>query len=165
MESQEEWRPVAAFPGYEVSSLGRIRWRHRIRKAVLDTKGYPRVSFWVDGKSRYVYVHKIVAEAFLGPRPTGMVIRHMDGKNGNVAAGNLEYGTSVENEADKAAHGTKIVGEKHPASKLTAEKVLEIRRRHIPRHPVHGLNAMAREFGVAVKTVQKIVLRERWKHV
>jgi hypothetical protein len=164
MES-EEWRQVAAFPGYEVSNLGRVRRGIRIRKATLDSKGYPRVSFWVNGKSRQIPVHKIVAEAFLGPRPPDLVIRHLDGHNNNPASVNLKYGTSLENEADKAAHGTKAVGEKHGACKLTEAQVIEIRRRHVPRHPQHGLNAMAREFGVSVQTIRPIVLRKTWKHI
>lgn len=162
----EEWRPITMFPGYEVSNLGRVRWHgRRLRKPVRDAKGYPRVSFWINGKSRQIYIHKLVAEAFLGPRPEGMVVRHGPDGNGNPAVTNLQYGTPTENEADKADHGTKIVGEKHYANKLTTDQVLDIRRRHIPRHPEHGLNAMAKEFSVCVKTVQAIVLRKTWKHI
>jgi hypothetical protein len=166
MDLSEEWRAISAFPGYEVSDHGRIRWHGwRLRKAVIDAKGYPRVSFWINGKSRQIYVHKLVAEAFLGPRPEGMVVRH--GPLGNMipALANLKYGTPVENEADKAEHGTKVVGMRHHSNKLTEDQVKEIRRRHIPRDPVHGLNAIARELNVSVKTVQAIVLRKIWKHI
>lgn len=164
MES-EKWLPVVGFAGYEVSSLGRVRRGARIRKATPDGDGYPRVSFWVDGKAKKVAVHKLVAAAFLGPRPHGLVIRHLDGKNSDPSVGNLAYGTPLENEADKGAHGTKVVGTKHHSNKLTEDQVLEIRRRHVPRDPEHGLNAMARELSVSVKTVQAIVLRETWKHI
>lgn len=164
MES-EEWLPVVGFVGYEVSSLGRVRRGARIRKATPDGDGYPRVSFWVDGRAKKVAVHKLVAAAFLGPRPRGLVIRHLDGKNSDPSLGNLAYGTPLENEADKAEHGTKVVGTKHHSNKLTEAQVAEIRRRHVPRDPDHGLSALARELSVSVKTVQRIVKREIWKHV
>lgn len=165
MMESEEWRSLPDFPGYEVSNMGRVRWRDRIKTATPDHKGYPRVSFWINGSSRKVFVHKLVAEAFLGPRPHGMVIRHGSAGNGVPAVSNLQYGTPIENEADKVVHGTRVNGTKHHSNKLTESQVIEIRRRHIPKHPVHGLSAIARELGVSVKTIQAIVQRETWKHI
>ncbi len=161
----EEWRPIPEFPRYEVSNFGRVRWRHRVRKPFPSVDGYPLVSFWRDGKSVHRFVHVLVAEAFIGPKPEGLVVRHRNGINSECHVGNLAYGTYLENSADMATHGTVVNGERHPASKLTSDQVLEIRRRHIPRDPRHGLNALGREFGLATKSVQAIVQRRTWKHL
>ena len=55
------------------------------------------------------YVHHVVAEAFLGPRPCGLVVRHMDGDRENNAASNLAYVTYewVCAERDKFGHATR----------------------------------------------------------
>jgi hypothetical protein len=50
-------------------------------------------------------VHQLVAEAFHGSRPDGLVIRHLDGDKMNNRATNLRYGTSSENAQDRLEHG------------------------------------------------------------
>lgn len=161
----ENWLPIPEYPGYEVSDLGRIRRGDKIRKGTPTSDGYLRVSFWADGKAIKVSVAKLVAAAFLGPRPPGAVIRH--GANGKTDNGvhNLSYGTPIENEADKAAHGTVVNGTKHHSNKLSEHDVLTIRRRYVPRDKQNSLHAIARDYGLSAKTVQQIVRREIWKHV
>lgn len=161
----EEWRQVSIHPKYQVSNLGRVRWKVRICRPVPDTDGYLRVTMHIDGKSRKYAISNLVAEAFIGPRPAGEVIRHRDGDSSNNRASNLIYGTYKENEADKEGHGTKARGATHGASKLTDAQVSEIRRRYKPRDPSNHLRALAMEFGVTAKTVHQIVLRKKWKHI
>lgn len=60
-------------------------------------------------KQTTVKVHVAVALAFLGPRPEGLDIRHLDGDPTNAHASNLAYGTKLENEADKWRHGTRAL--------------------------------------------------------
>jgi hypothetical protein len=43
------------------------------------------------------YVHHLVADAFLGPRPEGKQIRHRDDDSFNNVASNLMYGTPSQN--------------------------------------------------------------------
>lgn len=107
-------RPVPGFPGYAVSRDGRIfssrPWRGthtRELRGWLDGKGYRTVFLCSGaGKPRVARsVHSVVAEAFHGPRPGRLDIRHLDGVKTNCAADNLRYGTRSENERDKARHG------------------------------------------------------------
>jgi hypothetical protein len=104
----EEWRTIAGFPLYEVSSLGRIRSWHkgqgpRILRPGPDDKGYlTAVLFGPNGRATRK-VHRLVAEAFLGPKPKGLQTRHLDSNNQNNAAINLAYGTQLENMADRVA--------------------------------------------------------------
>ena len=106
--SEEEWRPVARYGGkYEVSSLGRVRVTAtaQVRSQHLN-RGYPTVSWYFEGKRGTVRVHQLVAEAFHGPRPDGMEVRHLDGVRTNNVPSNLAYGTHLENIQDTVRHGT-----------------------------------------------------------
>lgn len=51
-------------------------------------------------------VHSLVAEAFLGPRPEGQEVRHLDGNGMNNDVSNLVYGTRQQNQRDRVEHGT-----------------------------------------------------------
>jgi hypothetical protein len=93
----EEWRPVKGREGQnEVSNLGRVRSRRKILKPLPHTSGYRCVS--LDGR-RARTIHSIVAEAFIGPRPDGMEVNHIDGDKTNNAVSNLEYVTRKRNMA------------------------------------------------------------------
>lgn len=107
----ELWLPVADAPGYEVSSLGRVRsWRQhgtqRIKASRPDSLGYRRVDLYRHGRKVTASVHALVAEAFHGRRPDGLQVRHLDGNPANNEAENLAYGTASENNRDKRLHGT-----------------------------------------------------------
>ena len=159
-----EWRRVKEFPMYEVSNTGHVRGRHGVLKLRADAKGYLFASLR-DGKVHKRAVARLVAEAFIGPRPEGHVVRHKDGIKAHNIPANLLYGTSAENEHDKRGHGTAPIGERHPAAKLTDGQVAEIRRRYIPYHPKHGGSAMGREYGVSQNTISKVVNNKLWPHL
>jgi hypothetical protein len=107
----EEWRPIKGFPDYYVSSLGRIGSRKRgddlhVKALNRHRDGYLRVTFSSNGKKTCRSVHTCVAAAFLGPRPAGLDVRHLDGDHDNNRVTNLGYGTRSENVRDSIAHGT-----------------------------------------------------------
>jgi len=87
------------------------------------TGGYLTVN--VAGKTRKV-AH-LVAESFIGPRPVGLEVAHLDGDNTNNAVENLAYVTKAENEAHKIAHGTSNHGEGNGRAKLTEKEVVRLR--------------------------------------
>lgn len=111
--TRPEWRPI---PGYEatyrVSSMGEIesiprpRTRGGLLKVRVGKRGYPSVTLVQSGIQQTHEVHRLVALAFLGPRPDGHVVRHLDGDPLRPHADNLAYGTSSENLLDQIAHGT-----------------------------------------------------------
>ena len=59
-----------------------------------------------DGRRQSRAVHHLVLLAFVGPKPGGMVTRHLNGDPGDNRLTNLVYGTQSENMYDKVAHGT-----------------------------------------------------------
>lgn len=120
--SAESWLPVVGWEGsYEVSDLGRVRSVDRmvplrgcltrrapgrIRKLSLNPSGYLQLCLRVPGTQRARTVHRLVAEAFLGPCPDEQEVRHGPGGTLDNRVANLCYGTSAENKADMVRDGT-----------------------------------------------------------
>lgn len=109
--SAEEWRPIPGFPGYFISDRGRFVSHMRKTPIVMRTTmsaGYPGVILRRDGKRKMMRAHVAVALAFLGPRPPGQDVRHLDGDHTNPHVSNLAYGTRTENMADAIRHGRRL---------------------------------------------------------
>ena len=63
-----------------------------------NTHGYQHVHILKDcGKWHTVRTHCLIALAFLGERPEGLEIDHIDGNKGNNSPSNLRYVTGAEN--------------------------------------------------------------------
>jgi hypothetical protein len=163
----EIWKVIPYSPKYEVSTLGRVRrincrLGHECRRAAIVNR-YPFICLPVDGKWKGLRVHNIVAEVFIGPRPTRRhQAAHNDGNPLNCRLDNIRWATPEENAADKIAHGTSVQGARNPKAKLTVEQVHAIRERLIV-----GVNTgqIAKEFGIAHGTAYEIATGKRWTHV
>lgn len=106
----EEWKPIAGFPHYLVSDLGHIvsarRGQVRELRGSHTGSGYRKVVLVApDGTSHARKVHHLVAEAFLGPRPVGMQVRHLNDVKTENAAANLAYGSRSDNGHDAVRNG------------------------------------------------------------
>lgn len=113
------WLPVNGWPYYEVNENGEVRSLDREfpdplgrtfrRRGKMLTaymaNGYPTVTLSARDRRRTQQVHRIVAEAFIGPRPEGADIRHLDGNPRNNHVSNLAYGTRSENMLDEVHAG------------------------------------------------------------
>lgn len=172
----EEWRAVLGYEGlYEVSSAGRVRSLDRkiphksgfyvrpgqLLNPCLNRKGYAQVTLSRSGHIKTARVHTLVADAFLGPRPAGAVVRHLNGNGADCAKENLRYGTSQDNSDDMNTHGTVLRGERHGRSKLTVDDVRAIRA----QHRLKTQKALAAEYGVSVQLISRIHQRTLWRHV
>lgn len=51
----------------------------------------------IDGNHLTIFIHRLVAEVFIGPRPAGTEVNHKDGNKQNPIVTNLEYVTHLEN--------------------------------------------------------------------
>lgn len=112
---------------YTVREDGTV-WRGgKMLKATPNKDGYLTVSLCKEGEAKTFYVHDLVAEAFIGPKPEGEQVRHKDGVPGNCLADNLEYGSRSENQMDRMRHGTDCRNEKHGAFRLSSDQVRELR--------------------------------------
>lgn len=108
---EEIWKDVVGWEGlYQVSNFGRIKSLPRLKKTPTSTfytkerfidpifskGGYLRVSLSKNGSSKKVFLHRVVANAFLGVND-GMTINHIDEDKTNNRVENLEYMTLSDN--------------------------------------------------------------------
>lgn len=173
----ELWRPVVGYEGwYSVSNLGRIRrdrrgggsWAGRVLRATVGNHGYPFVALVKEGIERKRTVHRLVAEAFLGPCPPGYEVNHRDSDRENPMIDNLEYVTRSENILHAYRHGSARWNGRQPdpgrgescsSSKLTEDQVREIRASS------ESDRRLAARFGVGKSTIGNIRTRQTWRHV
>lgn len=89
--SPEEWRRIAEYPNYWVSSCGRVRHNRKlIKTSYSELTGHITVALH---GSRTVNrpVARIMLEAFAGPCPAQMYASYRDGDKTNLNLSNLEW--------------------------------------------------------------------------
>ena len=139
----EEWRDVAGevieFKNeYQVSNNSRIRsfcgGRVKLLKPCVFNTGYLYVKLKVNGKTKIIELHRLVAGAFIpNPDPEHKTqVHHRDDNKQNNCVDNLQWVTPSENIRLACESGAKKVGCDHYKALLTAEQVREIRRDCIP---------------------------------
>lgn len=86
---------------YEVSNFGRVRNKKtgRILKCANDSKGYPRMIFYIDHKYKQQFVHQLVMNTFTVnvDRDRYNQINHIDGNTENNCIYNLEWADNTIN--------------------------------------------------------------------
>lgn len=129
------WRPVYGYEDrYEVSSEGQVRTLLGTRSGRLlspfrQHRGYLYVTLWSEtGDRRHYPVHRLVIEAFTGPRPPGLQVAHTNGVPTDNRAENLRWVTPKQNHDDRRRHGRMAHGEANHAAKLDLRRVDTIRR-------------------------------------
>lgn len=173
------WKDVVGYEGYyKVSNLGRVKSLDRITKRNSNTvrkiKGkmlkpftpknnYKRYSLCKGSYIKNITSHRLVLDAFIGINPGGMQGSHMDGNPLNNNANNLRWESCSDNNLRKKDHGTNNDGESNCLSKLTNNKVLEIRkiysRGNITYREIAGM------FNITKPNVGYIVNRKTWRHI
>lgn len=166
---KEVWKEVKD-GRYEVSSFGRVRcclqkkgtWKGRMLTGCMTDRGYLKIR--CNELSKDFYIHRLVAEAFLGTCDRRLEVNHKDGNKLNNYIINLEYVTRGQNMKHAYALGLAkpLRGESNPHARLTEENVRAMRKSFALGA---SLASLGRHFGVSYVTVGKIVRREKWKHI
>jgi hypothetical protein len=171
MEEVEEWRTCVENSNYEVSNLGRVRratdgyrtYAGRILNPGKNHDGY----VYINLQNKCHMVHRLVASAFIGERPEGFEVNHVDNNRSNNSVSNLEYMTHDENvkySADKGRYAESCVrGEAHRSAKLTEEDVRLVRK--IYDAGLSSYYALSKIYGVTKRAMRLVVQRKTWKHV
>jgi len=166
--TNETWRPILSLHSrYEASSVGRIRRvgkgrgvkPGRIIGSRTINSGYVAVCLWIGNKAIGRLVHRLVAEAFIGPCPAGFEVNHKDGCKTNNVAENLEYMTRSQNLLHASEVTGKGRGTNNPSCKLSEETVRAVRLRHAQGV---GYKLLAREFGISWGSARNIAARRTW---
>lgn len=105
----EIWKDIKGYEGlYQVSNYGRVKslkgTGNGIRKkddiiilSFRNSNGYNRVHLMKNGKEQNIYVHRLVAEAFI-PNPNNYpIVNHKDEDKSNNNVNNLEWCTHKYN--------------------------------------------------------------------
>lgn len=99
----EQWAACTG-TSLQVSNYGRIKGPQGLRKLSIDGRGYCFVTN--NPSNNTSYVHRLVAEAFLGlDASSAMVVNHKDGNKSNNHVDNLEVITQSENIKHAYAKG------------------------------------------------------------
>lgn len=159
------WKPVVGYESdYMVSENGDVvstkTAMHKPMKLYLASHGYYRVNLCAAGKQKPHYIHELVAAAFIGPRPAGQQVRHLNSIKTDNRAANLAYGTQSENEADKDVVGLSNKGSRHGMSKLSENTV-----RLIKLGLMAGVSGteLAKRYGVHKNTIYHIKKHRTWR--
>lgn len=181
----EVWKAIPGYEGYyEASTLGVIRsvdrvvqaanrqlkQKSKVLKYALDAKGYPRVALSKPGETLKTFtIHRLIALTFMGPRPEGNQINHINGVKTDNSTSNLEYCTQSENALHSFRLGLQKPkpGSTNPMAKLTEDQVNTIRTIAARGGRYYGRKELAKRFGVAECTIKEVVTRRKngWKHV
>ena len=162
----ELWKPCPGFDAHEVSSQGRIRRsrNHRILCGQVDAHGYLQVRLSTHGKQATRRIHRLIALAFIGPRPRLLQCHHLNGNKTDNRARNMGYVTCKENLRHASETGLlkPRLGEANSNAKLTDGAVADIRQCAASGQ---SLRSLAREYGVCKSTVRRVIQRETWLHI
>ena len=167
---KEVWQKIhGANKRYEVSNLGRIRSLGGVGQGFAKSMEYPIIlATWETRPRKNGYecinlgsgvkpklVHRIVLESFRGKCPIGKEVDHSDRNRLNNKLCNLRWVTRAEN-----LKGTHVLGEDHPMSVLSWNKVNMIRTLFKSGNSTKNLS---KRFHISRTHVYRIVNLEGWK--
>ena len=170
------WKDIDEFPGYQVSDTGKVRSLDRFRKNGAGTRkcpstilkpsvttgGHLKVELYKDCKQISRTVHSLVAEAFIGSRPDGLVICHGAAGRLNNSLSNLRYATQSENiGVDRVRDGTINNGSANSGAKLTDSDIPIIRK----LCETSKYSEVAKYFPVCARAIRLIMQGRKWAHI
>jgi hypothetical protein len=134
------WRPGCRIPTGE--------W-HQLRGKSIN--GYRAIMV----HRKRLFIHILVLENFVGPRPDGYQGLHRDDDRGNNAVGNLYWGTPGDNMRDRERHGMGNIHLIRPAGLSEADQAEIVRRNILGESQA----SIARSLSIARQTVSIIFKR------
>ena len=130
---QENWKDIKGYEGlYQVSNLGRVKSIERKKQNHSKLQLVPEkikqphqqfgkyaneylvVNLYKNNRGKNMFVHRLVAEAFLDNFDKNLEVNHKDGNKQNNCMGNLEMLTRSENQR----HAYEVLGRKRSKALL-----------------------------------------------
>jgi len=172
------WKKITEFDTYSVSEEGKV-WRDehemtysngRVRTMpekekqiqVRPKTGYNTVNLFKKQKYRQLYVHRLVAEAFI-PNPDNLPqVNHKDGDKSNNHVSNLEWCSALHNMRHSVDIGLRPLGKDVHNSILNEEIVVQILDLYDTKMKI---TKIAELVGYGLYVVKHVCYNETWKHV
>lgn len=169
----EIWKYVDNFENlYKISNYGRIISYNKNKNGkflkpkilICRTSKTPLLhGLSKNSKDKSITVHRLVATHFI-PNPLSLPeINHIDGNKHNNHVSNLEWMTHKDNVQHAVDNNLTNKGEKSFLSKLTNDKVLEIR--NLKENENLSYRKISILYGVKPNTIKSIILRKTWRHI
>lgn len=150
---------VEVRPNLWVTECGKVFGLRGQRKTPTGKVGYPVVSY----QGAMLYVHRLVAEAFIENPDGKPQVAHNDGTRTNNHVSNLRWATAAENQADRVGHGTANRCSQNPQARLSLSDVEKIRQLRADKTPVAEIAAA---YGVSTWTIYDACNPNRtWKDI
>lgn len=110
--SVEEWKDICGYDGmYQISTLGRIRSTNYLRtgktkilKQATNNCGYKYVVLRECGKKKNLYIHRLVASAFIDNTENLPEVDHIDTSKTNNIVTNLRWVSHKQNQNNQISH-------------------------------------------------------------
>ena len=164
---KEIWKIIEGYTDYQISNYGIVKStkfnKERILKSGLTKDGYLHVLLSNKNIKKQIYVHRLIANAFIHNTDNKPCVNHKDENKLNNCIDNLEWCTYSENHKHAFKIGLRDhKGLNHPSHKLTENNVLTI----------HGLFlsgmkqiVIAKIYKIPQSNISLIINGETWKHL
>lgn len=107
----EVWKDLKFYEDkYEISNFGNVRDKQskRLKKSTTKDNGYIVYSFWINGRTKQEYAHRLVALTFI-PNPNDLPqVNHKDENKQNNRVDNLEWCTPQYNNTYGTARSRSV---------------------------------------------------------
>ena len=112
----EVYAKIEGYPNYAISNHGEVINIKKKNDKPLDKRdngrGYLRVALSLNGKRKYLYVHKLVANAYLDKIENKKLVDHIDGNSLNNRLDNLRFCNNSENMRNRVISKNNTTGVK-----------------------------------------------------
>lgn len=161
-QEKQYWKPVPNYgKDYFVNTIGQVKSMisNKILKQAKTPKGYMTVSLSFFGDREKLYVHRLVASAFIPNAENKPQVNHKDGNKTNNCVDNLEWVTPQENMTHAVEKGlmNQRKGPNHKRSKLTCDQVEFIIKEY--RSGTYKQRELGQMFGVSRELISKVLNR------
>lgn len=182
LNQQEIWKDILEFPDYSISNTGKVlnkitmkerkpiehrysKKRNQVGNEYLFVNLYYGQKQKPRRKSKMLYLHRLIAQAFIPNPENKPCINHKDCNKQNNKIENLEWVTYSENTVHGVKNGliSGCKGENCGKSKLTEEEVLQIREIYSLKK--YSFSQIGKMFNIGSSNVEAIGKRKTWKHI